>query len=135
MQQRTSHRADRANRRALEGFFAAPALRLDRAGYRPDRSLSLSPPERRDLARLDAIGRTPVLDRTPDDHAFEDAFEIASGWPSAVGAAIEGLLAGHRAAERRAGHPIALCLSVDSSELDTETAADVRAAIVRGAAS
>ena len=123
--QPTSHRATGANRRALPGFFPPPALRRGRA-------LHLSAIERRDLARLEAIGRTPVLDRTPADLAFEDAFEIGAGWPTAVADGIAGLLAGHRAAERRAGHPIPLRLSVDTASLDTNTAAVVRRALRRG---
>ena len=74
----------------------------------------------------------PVLDRTAADHNFEDCFEIGALRPSAIADAIAGLLAGHRAAERRAGHPIALCLSVDTAELDTKAAAVVRQALVRG---
>ena len=92
----------------------------------------MSATERRDLARLDAIGRVPVLDRTAADHNFEDCFEIGALRPSAIADAIAGLLAGLRAAERRAGHPIGLSLSADLNGLDTKTAASVRAAVVRG---
>ena len=122
------HRATGANRRALEGFFPPPALRRGRA-------LHLSAIERRDLARLEAIGRVPVLERTDADHNFEDGFEIGALRPRAIADAIAGLLAGYRSAERRAGHPIGLCLSVDLNGLDTTTAASVRAAIVRGVTS
>ena len=122
------HRATGANRRSPSGFFPPPAIR-------PGRALHLSAAERQDLARLEAIGHVPVLERTAGDHAFEDAFEIGTLRPSAIGDAIAGLLAGHRAAERRAGHPIGLCPSVDTASLDTKTAASVRAAIVREVAS
>ena len=128
MHQRTKIRATGANRRAPSGFFPPPAVR-------PGRALHLSAIERRDLARLEAIGRVPVLERTAGDHAFEDAFEIGALRPCAIADAIAGLLAGYRAAERRAGHPKGLCLSVDTASLDTTTAAQVRAAIVRGEAS
>ena len=107
--------------------MATGSLRLDRG-----RALHLSAIERRDLARLEAIGRTPVLERTPADLAFEDAFEIGAGWPTAVADAIAGLLAGHRSAERQAGRPILLSLSVDTAELDTNTAAVVRRTLQSG---
>lgn len=128
MQQRTKPRATGATRRTLSGFFDPPALRRGRA-------LHLSAIERRDLARLGAIGRTPVLDRTAADLAFEDAFEIGALRPTAIGDAIEGLFAGLRDAERRAGYPSDICLSVDTSDLSPTTAASVRAAIVRGVTS
>ena len=125
VKQHTLHRAAGANRRPRPGFFPPPALRRGRA-------LHLSAIERRDLARLESIGRVPVLERTAADHAFEDAFEIGALRPCAIADAIAGLLAGHRAAERRAGHPIGLCLSVDMNGLDTKTAARVRRALQRG---
>ena len=109
----------------MPGFFPPPALRRGRA-------LHLSAIERRDLARLEAIGRVPVLERTDADHNFEDCFEIGALRPLGLADAIDGLLAGYRSAERQAGHPLGLCLSVDMNGLDTTTAASVRAAIVRG---
>lgn len=105
-------------------FFPRPAL------SRP--SLRLTPAERRDRDRLERIGGTPVLERTPADLVFEDAFDIGEAYPSAVVDAIAGLIAGVRAAERTAGRAIASALRVETAELRPPVAAAVREALRPG---
>lgn len=96
------------------------------------RSLELTPQERHDRHRLASIGRTPVLERTTTDLAFEDAFEIGQSYPNDVVDAVAGLLAGMRAAERQAGREIADDLAGALRSLRPNVAAAIRDALRRG---
>jgi hypothetical protein len=62
-----------------------------------------TPAERSDEARLTAIGRVPVLYRTPADLAFEDAVSLGETYPETAADTLAGFLAGVRIAERRTG--------------------------------
>ena len=109
---------------APAGIFPEPAI--------PRRSLRLSPAERQARARLERIGRTPVLERSDADLAFEEGYQLGEALPGAVADAIEGLLAGVRAAERRSGREILMALRVETRGLQPRTAAAVRDALRRG---
>lgn len=111
-------------------LFGAPALA--RRPPQPSAGRRLTAAERHDEARLARIGRTPVLERTAADFAFEDAFDLGEGYPAAVADAIAGLLAGVRAAERRAGRDLIPSFRVETARLRPSVADAVRLALRRG---